>query len=125
MPRAAKADTPITVDVPQVEFRDADLGGYTVSFGSFKVDADPAPLFQGLPEDRCQCPHWGYVVSGKIVFRYADRDETYVAGDALYGAPGHVPLSFEGSEVVEFSPTDALNATNEVVGRNMMSGQPQ
>jgi hypothetical protein len=125
MPRASKADTPLSIEAPQVELRDADLGGYTVTFGKYLVDADPAPLFRGLPDDRCQSPHWGYVINGKLVFRYADRDETYVAGDAFYGAPGHVPLCFEGTEIVEFSPTDALNATNEVVGRNMMSGAIQ
>jgi hypothetical protein len=29
----------------------------------------------------------------------------YAAGDAYYGAPGHLPLLFAGTELVEFSPT--------------------
>ena len=53
-------------------------------FTSFLADMDPTPLFQGLPDDRCQCPHWGYVIKGKITFRFADREETYEAGDAYY-----------------------------------------
>ena len=28
--------------------------------------ADFTPLFAGLPGDRCDCPHWGYVVEGSI-----------------------------------------------------------
>ena len=88
-----------------------------------KQDMDPAPLFRGLPDDRCQCPHWGQVVSGRIVFRYADHDEVFHAGDAYYGAPGHLPLLFAGTEIVEFSPTAELNRTMEIVGRNLAGAQ--
>ena len=59
------------------------------------------------------------VTSGRMVFRYADHDEVFEAGDAYYGAPGHLPLLFAGTEVVEFSPTDALNETMAVVGGNL------
>jgi hypothetical protein len=83
---AGAADAPVTLDEPEIEGRYAELGDYTVAFETHKADMDPAPLFQGLPEDRCQCPHWGVVLSGRIVFRYADRDEVYTAGDAYYGA---------------------------------------
>jgi hypothetical protein len=76
-----------------------------------------------LPDGRCQCPHWGIVVSGQIVFRYADHEETFRAGDAYYGAPGHLPLIFAGSEIVEFSPTAALNETMSVVEAAMAAVQ--
>ncbi|MGW2521268.1 hypothetical protein ACWC09_30490 [Streptomyces sp. NPDC001617] len=45
------------------------------------------------------------------------------AGDAYYGAPGHLPLVFAGTEIVEFSPTAELNRTMEVVGRNLAGAQ--
>jgi hypothetical protein len=122
MPSADKNTTPIALDSDQYEFRYADLDGYTVGFETFKVDADPAPLFAGLPDDRCQCPHWGYVVAGKVTYRYADHDETFVAGDAYYGAPGHLPLVTAGTQVIEFSPTPELAKTQEVIGRNMAAG---
>ena len=80
---------------------------------------DPTPVFQGLPDDRCQCPHWGVVMSGKVIFRYADHDETFQAGDAYYGAPGHLPLMFAGTELIEFSPTEALQQTMGVIGQNL------
>jgi hypothetical protein len=119
MPGTSKKQAPVEVDNEVIEGRYVELDGYTVGFESFKQDFDPAPLFRGLPDDRCQSPHWGYVVSGRLTFRYADREETFVAGDAYYGAPGHTPLVYAGTEVVEFSPTDLFGATMEVVGRNL------
>jgi len=59
------------------------------------------------------------VLSGQIIFRYSDHDEVYSAGDAYYGAPGHLPLLFAGTELVEFSPTGLLNQTTAVVGKNL------
>ena len=119
MPRAAKADSAVQLDEPEIEGRYAELGDYTVAFETHKQNMDPGPLFAGLPDDRCQCPHWGQVISGKIVFRYADHDEVFHAGDAYYGAPGHLPLLFAGTEVVEFSPTAELDRTMRAVGRNL------
>jgi quercetin dioxygenase-like cupin family protein len=59
------------------------------------------------------------VLSGAVTFRYADRDETYAAGDAYYAEPGHIPVVTAGSEVVEFSPTEEYRRTLEVVGANL------
>jgi hypothetical protein len=83
MPRISRTDAPITLDLPVIEGRYVELDGYTVGVETHKADIDPAPLFRGLPDVRCPCPHWGVVISGKVVFRYPDREETFVAGDAL------------------------------------------
>jgi hypothetical protein len=45
----------------------------------------------------------------------------FVAGDAYFVGPGHTPSIFAGTSLVEFSPTDRLNQTMEVVTRNMES----
>ena len=119
MPSANKATTPIAVDEELIEGRYAQLEDYTVGFEYFRQDVDPAPFFVGLPEDRCQCAHWGFVTSGQITFRWADRVETYVEGDAYYVGPGHLPLMAAGTTVVEFSPTAELEATMAVVGQNL------
>jgi hypothetical protein len=119
MPRTRKEEAPIAVDEAVIEGRYVELGPYTVGFESFREDVDPGPLFAGLPDDRCQCPHWGVVRSGKLTIRYASRDETYGVGDAYYAEPGHLPLVFAGAEIVEFSPTDLLRQTMSVVGANM------
>lgn len=84
-----------------------------MAFERYTADADAAELFRGLPDDRCQCPHWGYVLTGRVVFRFADREETYEAGDAYYAPPGHTPIVFAGTELVEFSPTEAHDQTTE------------
>ena len=103
-----------------VEIEHADLeDGYAVCFETHTADADLAPLFRGLPEDRAQLPRWGYVIEGKIGFRFADREETYEAGHAYYVGPGHTPVYYAGTELVEFSPTEILNETIPVVLRNL------
>ena len=123
MPSARKDEAPIIVDEPVIEGRYVELNDYTVGFETFHADVDPSPLYRGLPEDRCQCPHWGVVVSGTMTMRFADHEETYTEGDAYYIAPGHLPLVYAGAEVVEFSPTAQLQQTMAVVGANMAAAQ--
>lgn len=125
MPSANRISTPVGIDLDMIEGRYTELDDFTVGFEAYQTDFDPAPLFAGLPEDRCQCPHWGYVTSGQITFRWADREETYVAGDAYYAPPGHLPLMSEGGSLVEFSPTAELGATMAVVEGNLAkAGEP-
>ena len=50
-------------------------------------------------------------VRGKITVSYADREETYRAGDAFYMTPGHVPAAEAGTEFVQFSPKEQLAKT--------------
>jgi hypothetical protein len=119
MPSANKMSTPVAVDLDELEGRYAPLDGYTVAFERFKQDVDPAPFFAGLPDDRCQCEHWGVVTEGQLTFRWADHEETYVAGDAYYAAPGHLPLVTGGTSIVEFSPSEALDKTLAVVQENL------
>lgn len=121
MPHANQMSTQVAIDIDEIEGRYAQLDGYTVGFETFKQDADPAPLFAGLPDDRCQCPHWGVVTAGRITFRWADREETYRAGDAYYAPPGHLPLMTAGTTLVEFSPTAELEATMAAIQRNLQS----
>jgi hypothetical protein len=120
MPNASKSSATESVELEGYEGHFEDFGPYTVGFEAYTADADLAPLFAGLPDDRCQCPHMGYVVKGKVTFSFADgHDETYEAGDAYYAPPGHTPTLYAGSEVVEFSPTRELQQTMEVVTKNL------
>ena len=99
--------------------------GYTVEFHVVpRGHRRRRRCMKGLPDDRCQCPHWGYVVTGKVTFRYADREEVFEAGDAFYTPPGHVPVKHEpGTEVVMFSPADELRKTEAVMMKNMQAMQ--
>jgi hypothetical protein len=119
MPKTSKQTASNVNDIGILEERSQDLDGYTVSFCQFREDGDAAPVFRGLPDDRCQCQHWGYVFSGKVTFRYADHDEVYEAGDAYYAPPGHIPVVTAGTEVLEFSPAAEYRLTQEAVARNM------
>lgn len=95
------------------------LDDYTVDFLTFREDLDATPLLRGLPDDQCQCPHWGYVVGGTLTYRVGDREEIFEAGDAFYLPPGHIPVrNTPGSEFVQFSPTKELRETQTVMRAN-------
>src|SRR5258708_7557331 len=119
MPRTCKKEATLAFESEVFTSRRAELDGYTVEYEEFHVDADGAPVFKGLPDDRCQCPHWGIVVSGELRLRYADGDETYRAGDAYVAAPGHVPVATARTEASEFSPAGKLAATLAELEQNL------
>jgi hypothetical protein len=120
MSKASKSSASEHMELEGYEGHFEDFGPYTVGFETYTADAELAPLFVGLPDDRCQCPHFGYVMKGRLKFTFADgTQELYEGGDAYYAAPGHVPTLYAGTEVVEFSPTADLQKTLEVVSRNM------
>ena len=119
MPKVSKSDASQVQDIGIVEFRNEELGGFIVEFSSFREDADATQLFKGLPDDRCQSPHWGYVLKGSVTFNYPDHEETYEAGDAYYGPPGHIPRVTAGTEVVEFSPAEDYRRTQAVLAENL------
>ena len=101
-----------------------EVEGYRIGFTTFREDIDATPLMKGLPDDQCQCPHWGYVVVGKVTFHFGDRDEIYEAGDAFYTPPGHVPVKHEPmTEIVMFSPAEELRETEAVIMKNMEAMQ--
>jgi hypothetical protein len=118
MPKASKATAPQTASGPGYEGHFAELEGYTVAFEHFSDGGDFAPLFHGLPDDRCQSHHWGIVVKGRLTFAYADGVEVIEAGEAYYAPPGHTPAAEPGTEAIEFSPSDELQQTMAVVMQN-------
>jgi hypothetical protein len=111
-------------DVGVLIDRFGELEDYSIDFLTFREDVDATPLLKGAPDDRCQCPHWGYVTKGSLTYRFADHEETFEAGDAFYLPPGHIPVHNEpGSEFVQFSPTQELRETQAVMRGNMPSLQ--
>ena len=119
MPKLNKKDAADVIKVEGYEGHFGELDDYTVAFESYTADADMSDMFKGLPDDRCQCPHWGVVLKGKLKFSDATGDTIIEAGEAYYMAPGHLPYLYAGSEVVEFSPTKLLQDTLAVVEKNM------
>ena len=119
MPKASRTTATQVEKAEGFEGRYQQADGYTIGFETYTAHADMAALFKGLPNDRCQCPHWGVVLRGKLIYHYADGDDVLTAGEAYYARPGHTPEIFPETEVVEFSPTRELEKTLEVVVKNI------
>jgi hypothetical protein len=103
--------------------RTAHLDDITVNIVSIRETHSLKAALAGLPNGQCQCPHWGYVLSGSITVDYGDREETYGPGDAFYMTPGHVPTAEAGSEFVQFSPKDQLDATMSAIHSHLAALQ--
>jgi hypothetical protein len=123
VPRVSKQSAATVDDYGIAEDRHEDLEGYTVNFVTIRQANDLAPMLKGLPDDRCQCPHWGYVFSGTLTFTYADREEAYAAGDAFYAPPGHTPRAEAGTEFLQFSPSEDLQVSVSAIQANMEAMQ--
>jgi hypothetical protein len=66
---------------------------------------DTTPLFIGLEGNLCQCPHWGYLISGQITTTNVNGIQEIVnAKDLFYWPAGHNVLVNADAEIVMFSP---------------------
>lgn len=82
MGKLSKDSTAETVEASGFEGRYGETDGYTIGFERYTEHSDMTPLFAGLPDDRCQSPHWGYVFKGKLVYHTADGDIEITDGEA-------------------------------------------
>ncbi|HET7034438.1 MAG TPA: hypothetical protein VFI42_02045 [Thermomicrobiaceae bacterium] len=117
--RGSKTDLPVAFQELGITSRQVEWGSMNVALESFPAGTDTEPVFKGLPGDRCQCPHWGYVIKGRLRVRYADHEETLRAGDVYYLSPGHLPIFDEDTEIVEFSPLHEYQKTMEAAAANI------
>ena len=91
MKAVLRQDVPVVIEGDGVEVRLQEIGGgMSASFIRLPKGADLGPALKGLTDDRCPCPHWGYLLSGRLLMRTADGEKTYTGGQAFYWAPGHV-----------------------------------
>ncbi len=121
---ASKEEIPVAFAEGEYASRPTQWGEMTVAFETAPTGMDSRPLFKGaLPDDACQCPHWGYVLKGRIRVIYSDREEVVSAGDAYYIEPGHNVVCEEGGELVEFSPKEKYQETIEAVTSKMQATQ--
>jgi hypothetical protein len=103
----AQHEVPVVIAGDGVEVRMREIGGgMSTSFIHLPRGADLGPALKGLPDDRCPCPHWGYLLQGRLQMRTADGEQVYTAGQAFYWGPGHVPVALEDCTYVDFSPTE-------------------
>lgn len=97
---------PVVFEIAGAQIRSAESGDMTVTFYRLPAGADARPLLQGLPAGTCRCPHWGYVISGRLRIHTADGGHDVLAGQAFHVEPGHAPEAIEDTEMFEVSPTE-------------------
>ena len=110
--RVAKDDVEVKMQIPGAVIRQRTGFGTAKGFDNisgeyFTLSAgvDTTPLFQGLEGNLCQCPHWGFVVRGRLTTTNASgARETVNANDLFYWPPGHNVKVDADAEIVMFSP---------------------
>ena len=122
MPKLSEATDAQRWDVPgMMAGVAAEVDGYSIEMERWDIDMDFAFSFRGLPDDRCQAHHVGYVVKGKLILTMADgTEEVFEGGDAVVIEPGHTAAVTAGSEFVTFTPIDEARAMAPIVEANMM-----
>ncbi|NNE77944.1 MAG: hypothetical protein HKN31_12835 [Pricia sp.] len=116
-----KKDIPVTMEAPGTIMRALhDYGGMTVCFNELPKGTDFTPLLEGLTNDSCHCPHWGYITEGKILIKYDDgKEETVSAGEVFYWPAGHTAIVQEDVKLIDFSPSKEFNEVITHVGKKM------
>lgn len=116
-------ELPVRLEHGAICIQAHDWGDFNVARIRFPAGADATPLLVGLPDNLCQCPHWGTVLKGSIHVHYADgQKETVRAGDVYYWPAGHTVHVDEDYEALEFSPTGpmghVIDHLNKALGGN-------
>ena len=125
--RIAKEDIPVKVEAPgavarqQTDFGSAEgFGAIGGEYFTLAAGTDLAPLLQGLDNDACHSPHWGYLIKGRVTVSYSDgTDETVDGGDLFYWPPGHSVSVAEDAEIVLFSPQHEHGEVMDHINRQL------
>src|SRR5690349_23313061 len=113
--RIAKVQVDIKMQIPGAIIRQRTDFGEAGGFGKISSEyftlsqgVDTTPLFQGLEGNLCQCPHWGFVLSGQLTTTDGSgTQETVNANDLFYWPPGHNVRVDADAEIIMFSPQHA------------------
>ena len=116
-----KDEIPVRMEAPGTKLRNLKgFGGMTVALNDVPAGTDFAPLFQGLTNNSCQCPHWGFMIDGELLIRYEDgTEETLTTNDVFYLPPGHTALVKKDMKFLEFSPEKELDVVLDHVAKKM------
>lgn len=116
--RIARSDIDARIAIPGATLRQhrgfGSVSGYdslSCEYFSLAAGVDTTPLFVGLDGDACQCPHWGYVLSGTITTTdTSGTTETVSSGDLFHWPEGHNVRVDADAEIVMFSPQQPHDA---------------
>ncbi len=101
---------------------DAEFEGMAISHTRVPKGFDLDRLLEGLPNNLCPCPHWGYLFKGRMTVKYEDGSQEEInAGDVYYTKPGHAAVSEEDSISVDFSPVGPWRELTRHIATKMQS----
>ncbi len=113
-------DLPVAMEAPGVTVRNATWGGMVIGHIELPAGTDFTPMFEGLPNDACHCPHWGYVLAGAVHLKYTDGTvEVTRAGEVFYWPAGHTAWVEEDTVFMDFSPEKEFMEVSEHVAKKM------
>jgi len=117
----ALENLPVIIEAPGTKMQvQHGLGNMAVAYNEFPPMPLTPNLLEGLPNDSCPCPHWGYMLKGSMHIIYDGGEEELVqAGEVFYFPAGHVGWSDEESAWLEFSPEKELNTVMDHIGKKM------
>jgi hypothetical protein len=117
-----KEEIPIALEMPVATFRVAEWANMAVAYVRLTAGVDATPLLKGLPDDKCQCPHWGYILEGAIHILYKDGEEEVCrAGEIFYWPAGHTVWVKEDTSFIEFSPNSELKEVYDHIGKKLLA----
>ena len=116
-----KEEMEVVMEAPDTIFRNATgYGGMTIAFNEMPKGSYFTTLLQGLENDSCHCPHWGYIVEGAIRLIYDDKsEEVCKKGDVFYWPAGHTAIVEEDLKFIDFSPEKEFSEVMEHIGKKM------
>jgi hypothetical protein len=121
MAKVSKTSAERIQDYGPVLEKSGDIEGYTVNFVDFRDASDITEILASLPEGKCTCPHWGYVLQGQVTVAYDTGEKEIIdAGEAFYLPPGHTSWkAVAGTELLQFSPADELAEVDAAIAAAM------
>jgi hypothetical protein len=110
--RIRKNDIPTLIDSfgtivrQKIDFGDATgYGMIGTEHFLMAQGTDIESLLQGLQDNLCHSPHWGYMIAGDLTIKYKDGvEENVQSGDLFYWPPGHTVKANMNAEFILFSP---------------------
>lgn len=116
-----KNKIPTTMQTPDTTMRaQPEYGGMTVCFNELPKGTDFTPLLEGLTNDSCHCPHWGYVLEGEMLVKYDDgSEEVLQKDDVFYLPPGHTAIVQKDIKFIDFNPSKEFEEVIAHVGKKM------
>ena len=116
--RESTRGLPVAMEAPGMTVRNVIWSEIAIGYLELPAGTDLTPMFKGLPDDACPCPHWGYVIKGALHVKYTDgSQEVAAAGDVFYLPAGHTGCLEEDTIFLDFSPEEEFNEVSEHIAR--------